>query len=353
MTRALARLVAVVAVLGGVALAVVPAGAQTTSSTLNPVGGRASDAVESTTTTQTPPVAGPTLTLDQSAVDPGQRITVIFTGWQGRLVTLSVCGNLAKRGSTDCNMPASQGVRLYHVDDSPLTSFVISAPPGTCPCVIRASSDSNEVAYAPIEIRGVPTGPVVDPFSDEPPLAVTVKALPAPHGIGATLKSWLGGPTAYDVTVTVQNQATEAFSAVSVNGAVGRSAEVDLAGFDLFPGAMAAGQTWTGTARVTVPAPVIGEFDWRVLASGAGPVTETSSSSRAVPWVLIALVLLLVGDLVAIVVRWVQRRRDRRGAGGRRQGPDAPDRSDTSGPVGPSDGEVAADQPPVMAMSSS
>ena len=80
-----------------------------------------------------------------------------------------MCGNLAKRGSTDCNMPASQGVRLYHVDDSPLTAFVVSAPPGTCPCVIRASSDTGEVAYAPIEIRGVPTGPVVDPFSDEPP----------------------------------------------------------------------------------------------------------------------------------------------------------------------------------------
>ena len=278
MIRALARLVAVTVVVAGVALAVLPAGAQTTSSTLNPVGGAAAQATSTTTTTQVPALSGPTLTLDQTVVDPGQQITVIFTGWQGRLVTLSVCGNLAKRGSTDCNMPASQGVRLYHVDDSPLTAFVVSAPPGTCPCVIRAGSDTGEVAYAPIEIRGVPTGPVVDPFSDEPPLAVTVKAVPDPDGIGATIKSWLGGPTPYEVTVTVQNQATEAFSAVAVNGAVGRSTEVDMAGFDLFPGALAAGQTWTGTTRVTVPAPVIGEFDWRVLASGAGPVTETSSS---------------------------------------------------------------------------
>jgi len=314
----------------------VPAGAQTTSSTLNPVGGPAAQAESTTTTTTAPALSGPTLTLDQTTVDPGQQITVIFTGWQGRLVTLSVCGNLAKRGSSDCNMPASQGVRLYHVDDSPLTSFVISAPPGTCPCVIRGSSDTGEVAYAPIEIRGVPIGPVVDPFSDEPPLAVTVTAVPAPHGIGATLKSWLGGPTDYDVTVVVHNQATEAFSAVAVNGAVGRSTEVDLAGFDLFPGPLGAGQTWTGTARVTVPAPVIGDFSWRVLASGAGPVTETSSSSRAVPWLLIVLVLLLVGDVVAVIVRWVQRRRARRAESGEPPVGGSTDPVDLPGPPAPS-----------------
>jgi hypothetical protein len=261
--------------------------------------------------------SGPTLTLSESSVDPGGQITVIFTGWQGRLVTLSVCGNLAKRGSSDCNMPASQGVRLYHVDDSPLTSFVVSAPPGTCPCVIRASADSGEVAYAPIEVRGVPIGPVVDPFSDDAPLEVSVAATPHPDGILDTLRSWLGGPTSYDVKVTVHNQATEAFSAISVHGAVGRSSEVDLAGFDLQPGAMNAGQTWAGTAQVTVPAPVIGDFDWHVLASGAGPVTETSSSTRAVPWLLVALVLALVGDVVAVVVRWVQRRRSRSAVEGR------------------------------------
>ncbi len=204
--------------------------------------------------------------------------------------------------------------------------------------------------YAPIEIRGVPTGPVVDPFSDEPPLAVTVKAVPDPDGIGATIKSWLGGPTPYEVTVTVQNQATEAFSAVAVNGAVGRSTEVDMAGFDLFPGALAAGQTWTGTTRVTVPAPVIGEFDWRVLASGAGPVTETSSSSRSVPWLLIALVLLLVGDLVAVVVRWVQRRRTRRA---QRGGPPTADETGPPGPPTPSAPEAPlVDDRPAMSGSS-
>ena len=73
-----------------------------------------------------------------------------------------------------------------------------------------------------------------------------MKAVPAPDGIGATIKSWLGGPTAYEVTVTVQNQATEAFSAVAVNGAVGRSTEVDMAGFDLFPGCTGGGPDLDG-----------------------------------------------------------------------------------------------------------
>jgi hypothetical protein len=350
MIRSVLRVLAVIAVLGGLALSVAPAGAESTTSTLNPVGQvPAGSAAPTTTTTTVAALSGPTLTLDQTSVDPGQPVTVIFTGWQGRLVTLSVCGNLAKRGSTDCNMPASQGVRLYHVDDSPLTSFVISTPPGTCPCVIRASSDSGETAYAPIEIRGVALGPVVDPFSEEPPLALAVDATPAPDGIFDTIKSWLGGPTAYDVTVKVTNQATEPFSNVAVHGAVGRDSETDLDGFDLVPGPMAAGQTWTGTAHVTVPAPVVGQFDWHTIASGAGPVTETSSTTRAVPWLLLLLVLALVGDLVAVVVRWVQRRRARHVAGDDPADP-------ASGPVGPppqpSDPATSEPAPAAMAGSS-
>ena len=287
MIRALVRAALVVAVLAGLASLALPAGAQTSE------------------------ITGPTLTLDHTAVDPGEQITVIFTAWEGRLVTLSVCGNLAKRGSADCNMPASQGVRLYHVDDSPLTAFVVSEPPGTCPCVIRASSDTGEVAYAPIEIRGVPIGPVVDPFSDESPLEVSVEAVPDPDGVFGTMRSWLGGETPYEVTVTVHNMATEPFSAVKVHGAVGRDSETDVESFDLAPGAMAAGQTWTGTTRVDVPAPVIGNFEWRAVASGAGPVTETSTSMRVVPWLLIVLFLVLVGDVVAVIVRAVSRSRAR------------------------------------------
>jgi hypothetical protein len=290
MIRTLARVAVILALLAGLGSLALPAGAQSGE------------------------ITGPTLTLDETDVDPGQRITVIFTEWEGRLVTLSVCGNLAKRGSADCNMPASQGVRLYHVDDSPLTAFVVSEPPGTCPCVIRASSDIGEVAFAPIEIRGMATGPVVDPFSDEPPLDISVSAAPDPDGVLGTLKSWLGGETPYEVTVTVHNMATEEFSAVKVHGAVGRDSESDVESFDLEPGAMAAGQTWTGTTRVDVPAPLIGNFEWRAVASGAGPVSETSTSMRAVPWLLIVLVLVLVADLVAVVVRAVRRARARRAA---------------------------------------
>jgi hypothetical protein len=106
---------------------------------------------------------------------------------------------------------------------------------------------------------------------------------------------------------------------------------------------MAAGQTWTGTVRVTVPAPVIGGFDWRVLASGAGPVSESSSTSRAVPWLLIVLALALVGDVVAVVVRWVQRRRARTAASSEGLVTDEPHRSD----------EPASEQVPTGAMAGS
>jgi hypothetical protein len=254
---------------------------------------------------------GPSLGLDRMSVHSGEKVIVTFTGWAGRLVTLSVCGNLAKRGSADCNMQASQGVRLYHVDNTPITSFVVSAPPVSCPCVIRATSDAGEDAYAPIEITDIATGPVVDPFSGDPPLDVKLEETNLPAGFFGAIRSGLGGPTDHQVEVTVRNASTESFSHVTLHGFVGRDANTPLDEFDLDVGEIGQGETWTGTAVVTVPAPAIGEYEWRVTASGAGPVSTAGASTRSVPWLLVLLVLILVGDLVAVVVRAVQRRRAR------------------------------------------
>lgn len=309
MIRSAARLLTLLALLLGGVLVALPAAAQESG------------------------ISGPTLTLSETSVAPGGRITVIFTGFTGRLVTLSVCGNRAERGSADCNMPASQGVRLYHVDDTPLTAFVVSEPPGTCPCVVRATSDTGELAYAPIDIQGVAIGPVVEPFGAGPPLEMALSARPAPDGLLGTLRSWLGGSTPYEVRVTVRNGSTEQFSAVRVNGAIGRDAETDVASFELVPGALGAGQTWSGTTTVDVSSPVIGRFTVRGVASGAGPVTETTATTRAVPWLLIVLALLLVADVVAVLVRWVARRRARSlsaGAAAGESGDGQPDRPGSS-----------------------
>lgn len=281
-------------------------------------------------------LSGPALTVNPSVVDPGQRVDVIFTNWEARLATLSVCGNLAKRGSADCNQVASQGVTLRGIGvTEPVASFVVTPPAGTCPCVIRAAgTDTNELAIAPIEIIGHPVGPLTEAFSGAT-LEVGVDAQAAPDGFLATVRSLLGGETDYDVTVTVRNIATETFDNVDVFGSVGRSATEDQAIFELLPEPIPPGQTWTGEATVAIPAPLIGDYLWQVTASGAGPPARAEEPMRAIPWLLLLLVVVLIGDVVFMVARWLRRRAQRRedellaqadGEGGE-NGPPRPDLS--------------------------
>ena len=83
---------------------------------------------------------------------------------------------------------------------------------------------------------------------------------------------------------------------------------ISVAEFDLDTGEIGPGQIWTGTTEVELPAPAIGTYEWTVTSSGVGPVVTTETSSRSVPWLLVILVLMLVWDLTAMVVRRVQRR---------------------------------------------
>jgi hypothetical protein len=54
--------------------------------------------------------SGPSITLDRSEVSVGDPVIVSMYDFTGQQVTVAVCGNLGKRGSTDCNMTSSSAV---------------------------------------------------------------------------------------------------------------------------------------------------------------------------------------------------------------------------------------------------
>lgn len=252
----------------------------------------------------------PVIALDRSQLVVGQRVVVTLTGWKARNVTLAVCGNLARRGSGDCNMVASQAVRLTHSPAPTITELVIFAPPVTCPCVVRGSSAmQEEVFHAPVDIAGVAMGAVVGP-SSEPPIEVSAKVDPAGSGVLEAVRSTLGGASAYRVTVTVRNLSAETIPAIALTGAAGRDRSSTSVSFDFpSPGPLAPGKTWNHQLDVTVPAPVLGPVLWRVLVSGAGqPATAEAVSSR-MPIGLLILAAVFLTDIVAIVWRFIARRR--------------------------------------------
>ncbi len=271
---------------------------------------------------------GPTVTLDRTEVNPGERIGVTIDGFTVQSVTISVCGNEARRGSSDCNMAASEGQRL-NPDGTPTPADLpVTAPPVDCPCVIRVSDRSNnEVAVTPITIIGHPVGPVVDPPKLGTPLAVSISAEPSSRGLLELVRPSLGGPASYDVTVTVKNTSMVPFSNVRVAGSVGRNPSDNLALLKLSdPGLIGPGQTWQEIVPAVVPAPSFGTVQWRVDVSGAGPTVNVTESTHYRPLLLIVFAMFLVVDIFLLIMRGMMRRRRAREAGedaeGNATGPD-------------------------------
>ena len=267
---------------------------------------------------------GPVVSLDRKVIEPGDRVVLNIDGFESMNVTISVCGNEARRGSVDCNMYASEGLKLDTDGTSTVIQIPVAAPPAPCPCVIRVSNRTfDEIAIAPITLIGHPVAPVVDSPGQDGALDVTISAQSTPRGLFARARTSLGGPATYEVTVTVKNTSSVPLGAVSLAGTVGRSDDQLAAlAFD-DPGQLAPGRTWQQVVTADVPGPSLGTLQWRVDASGAGPTVTALGSTRERPTLLIILVLFLIADVFLLAIRFTMRRRAAREAAAASAGPTA------------------------------
>ena len=259
-----------------------------------------------------PSISGPVVTLDRTEVHPGEEIVVTMEGFAPSTLTISVCGNEARRGSADCNMRESEGGVTPNDDGTPaLREMPAAAPPVDCPCVIRVSNRNNdEVAVTPIVLIGHPVGPVIDGSSPGDLLVVSVSARSAPEGLVEAVRSDLGGPTNYQVTVTVKNRSTTPLRQVRVAASAARGSDNNLVTLDVAdPELIGVGQTWQQTVSAVVPAPSFGRIDWLVVVSGAGSTVNASSYTRHRPVLLTLLALVVVINISLLAIRWTARRR--------------------------------------------
>jgi hypothetical protein len=231
---------------------------------------------------------------------------VTITGFTAPGVTITVCGNEARRGSADCNMTASEGRGLDRDGNPTVASLPVNAPPAPCPCVIRVSTASNDqIAVVPIRIVGHPTAPVES--ADVPervPLDVSIVVNESNDGFADVARASLGGAGTYEAMVTVRNRTTEPIERIRLDGSAGRDTDEQLVVLELdAPTAMQAGETFSQTVSAEIPALVFGEVEWRVAVSGAGPTVTATDTTRAVPWLLWTLGAILVIDLLILLAR--------------------------------------------------
>jgi hypothetical protein len=261
-----------------------------------------------------PTFDAPTMALNKYEFALNEVVTVTVAGFTSRIVTISVCGNKALRGSSDCNTLESEGLGLDGDGRAKLARLPAVAPPAPCPCVIRVTSNSNsEVAVADVTLVGHPVAELVEPAGFDSSLVVTMSAEPASNGALGWARSSLGGSTDYDVTVVIRNESDRVVDGVTLTGAVGRSAEDVIASLRFgSPGLIGAGQTWQETVRVDLPAPVFGDAQWNLDVAAAGFTISASDNTSHVPGLLLVAIPLLAVDIVFLLVRR-RRRRSHRG----------------------------------------
>ena len=256
--------------------------------------------------------SGPIVSLDRAEAAPGDAVIVTVSGFDARPVTISVCGNEARRGSVDCDMRGSRARETQ--PDGPIgTDLTVGAPPTPCPCIVRVSTQDNRmIAVAPIVIIGHPVAEVVGASPADQPLITDIVAEPDSTGVSDQLRSSLGGSTTYAVTVRVTNTATFEIADVAVAATFTRGRFDDTRNIDLpNPGPLAPGQTWEEIVSVDVPALTFGDVEWSATASGQGPAVTATDSTSSRPVLLYVLVTILVIDLTILLWRVVARARRR------------------------------------------
>lgn len=135
----------------------------------------------------TPPsavAAGPTIVASSAGASGGDTILVTLDGWGPGAVTVTVCGNLAARGTQDCDLLHARGVGINNSGPT-LAELVVALPPAPCPCIVRAATTTNDVVSStPIDIVGMPMAPVVYPVVvTTAPLSAEVHEEPIPWDV--------------------------------------------------------------------------------------------------------------------------------------------------------------------------
>jgi hypothetical protein len=253
-------------------------------------------------------LSGPVVLVDRPAADPGDRVVVTLENFESPWVTVVVCGNEARRGAGDCDMPSAKGIETKD-DGSAKVELAVTRPPAACPCVVRAlGRDTTELAVVPFDVIGHPVAEVEEGQTVEGLVETDLVAVATPASLLGAARSSLGGSTRYLVTVSVRNRSPATLTNVRVAGDARRGDEIVGRLEFGTPGAIPPGQTWRSTIEVVVGAVSISEVQWQVVTSGAGPTTTTTASSDHQPLLLLVAAISVVLCIAALGFRLLARR---------------------------------------------
>jgi hypothetical protein len=248
--------------------------------------------------------------LDRETAKTGETVTVDLAGWPAGNVYIEVCGNEARRGSSDCDLTTAM-TAFVRPDGSGRALFKLGTPPIGCPCVVRVSDLGQTVNVStPITVSDVKV------LSDEerPSSARLERKLEV---VSATLvgsgpwTAYLGAAGRRTLELTLRNTGGAPLTNPGLSIAVGRWNDTNTIVPTPDLGTLKPGDVRTYEIPVTLELPVFGRYtvDGEVL--GLDEVVSFRATTTTHPWGLGGVVVLVVALLVTWRVLRKKRRRKR------------------------------------------
>jgi len=259
---------------------------------------------------------GPMIEVTPASTSPGDSVLVELNGWPGTVATAQVCGNGARRGSTDCDQVGAESIRVP-ASGREFVRVRVQEPPVGCPCVIRVSTVRGDVVRtAPITVDGVPDGVDLAPV-EVSPAAASVRIRATVVGAGGVLGKvgrafGVGGRS---LVLTVHDGSAVAATGLRFVGTVGRPGGSGTPLSRVVPD-VAPGATVTTRIPLSSPFPPWADLEVRGVVAGFDVPVPVRTSTTSDPWAAELAVPLVLLGLARVARRSARRAEPESSVGG-------------------------------------
>jgi hypothetical protein len=239
----------------------------------------------------------------------GEIVTVAGQLWPpGTEILVELCGNLARRGTADCDQLTSVDSSVA-ADGTIRVPMTIGHPPAACPCVVKVTDVNQPISVVvPVDLPALPSDDdqvLQEQFPDvhRALKVVSVKLT----GRGPWL-SWFGAAPRRTLVVTIRNTGNVSVTDPDMVLAVGKgSSPTGIVNAPAL-GTIAPGTTRTYRIPVDLGSLAVGHYMVAGSVTGFDTAVSFRAKTSTYPWGL-GIIVLLVLQLVLLELRNVVRRR--------------------------------------------
>jgi len=245
--------------------------------------------------------------VSPSQASPGQSIFVSGSSWPGNTeVSVAVCGEEARHGSGDCDLPSST---IVGTDTNGVfgTQLALQIPPKPCPCVVQITALGGDAAELniPVTVVGAPVValPPLEPAGTKRPLTIEDAELS-----GGSWTAWFGAAATRTLVLRVRNTSGAPLNDPLMLVTAGRGSSPSEPQPVPVQKPFATGEARVIRVPVEFDAPSLGDYAVRLRVGAGGTTTTKTLGTSSYPWGLIVVALLILQGILLLIRNRVRAR---------------------------------------------